>query len=99
VNTVVKERLAGEVGHPSRVSRKGESPAFRAGKGQGFPTCEPRKGHFGSFGAKGQRCSHTKTKEENIINRLEAKMMHPKVRKLQSEVLGLMDEYAGAYVL
>ena len=53
------------------MSRKGESPAFRVGKGQGFPTCEPRKGHFGSFGAKGQQCSRTKTKEENIINRLE----------------------------
>jgi len=38
VNAVVKERLAGEVGAPFEGEQEGESPAFRAGKGQGFPT-------------------------------------------------------------
>jgi hypothetical protein len=44
--------VAGEVG-PLEGEQEGESPAFRAGKGQAFPTCEPRKGHFGSTGARG----------------------------------------------
>ena len=34
--------------------QEGESAAFRAAKGQGFPTCESRKGHRVSSGAKGE---------------------------------------------
>jgi hypothetical protein len=41
-------------GGPIEGKQEGESPAFRAGKGQAFPACEPRKGHCGSVGAKGQ---------------------------------------------
>ena len=41
-------------GGPIEGKQEGESPAFRAGKGHKFPTCEPRKGHCGSVGAKGQ---------------------------------------------
>jgi hypothetical protein len=41
-------------GGPLEGKQEGESPAFRAGKGQEFPACEPRKGHCGSVGAKGQ---------------------------------------------
>jgi len=41
-------------GGPIEGKQERESPAFRAGKGQEFPTCEPRKGHCGSVGAKGQ---------------------------------------------
>jgi hypothetical protein len=41
-------------GAPIEGKQEGESPAFRAGKGQAFPACEPRKGHCGSVGAKGQ---------------------------------------------
>jgi hypothetical protein len=29
-------------GAPNEGSQEGESPAFRAGKGQEFPACEPR---------------------------------------------------------
>jgi len=45
--------IAGEQG--------GESGAFRAPKGQVFPACEPRQGHFGSVGAKRQGCSPKKS--------------------------------------
>jgi hypothetical protein len=41
-------------GGPIEGKQEGESPAFRAGKGQAFPACEPRKGHCGSVGVKGQ---------------------------------------------
>ena len=41
-------------GGPIEGKQEGETPAFRAGKGQEFPACEPRKGHCGSVGAKGQ---------------------------------------------
>jgi hypothetical protein len=41
-------------GGPIEGKQEGESPAFRAGKGRKFPACEPRKGHCGSVGAKGQ---------------------------------------------
>jgi len=42
------------IGVPAEGKQEGESPAFRAGKGQEFPACESRKGHCGSVGAKGQ---------------------------------------------
>jgi hypothetical protein len=32
--------IAGSGGVPTEVKQEGESPAFRAGKGQVFPTCE-----------------------------------------------------------
>jgi hypothetical protein len=41
-------------GGPLEGNQEEESPAFRAGKGQEFSACEPRKGHCGSVGAKGQ---------------------------------------------
>jgi hypothetical protein len=40
-------------GHIGR-EQEGESGAFRAPKGEEFPTGEPRMGHCGSVGAKGQ---------------------------------------------
>lgn len=46
--------VAGEVGRPSTVSSKGGPPgADRVGKGQEFPTYEPRKGDFGRSGVSG----------------------------------------------
>ena len=38
---------------PIEAKQEGESPAFGAGKGQEFPTCEARRGHCESIGAKG----------------------------------------------
>jgi hypothetical protein len=63
-------KYAEEVGYPSRVSgacpersrRKGEGRPFRGRKGQVFPTCEPRKGHFESMKAKGKWCPFQKAK-------------------------------------
>jgi hypothetical protein len=37
----LSENWLGSVGLPIEVSRKGENPAFRAGKRQVFPSCEP----------------------------------------------------------
>jgi hypothetical protein len=34
--------------------QEGENAAFRAAKGQGFPTCESRQGHRVSSGMKGE---------------------------------------------
>jgi hypothetical protein len=45
--------IAGSGGVPTEVKQEGESPAFRAGKGQVFPTCNPRKGHRESSEARG----------------------------------------------
>ena len=45
--------IRGSGGAPPEGEQEGESPAFRAGKGQAFPTCEPREGHRESIGAKG----------------------------------------------
>ncbi len=46
--------ISGSGGAAIEREQEGESLAFRAGKGQVFPTCEPRLGHRGSVGAKGQ---------------------------------------------
>jgi len=53
VSTVVPERHSRKRWGTPEGEREGENPAFRAGKGQAFPTCEPRKGHRESIGAKG----------------------------------------------
>jgi hypothetical protein len=45
--------IAGSGGVPTEAEQEGESPAFRAGKGQVFPICEPRKGHRESSEARG----------------------------------------------
>jgi len=42
---------------PIEGEQEGESGAFRAPKGQEFPTCESREGHRVSLGAKGQEVS------------------------------------------
>jgi len=42
-------------GGPIEGKQEGGPPvADRAGKGHKFPACEPRKGHCGSVGARGQ---------------------------------------------
>ncbi len=46
--------ISGSGGASIEGEQEGESPAFRAGKEQVFPTCEPRLGHRESVGAKGQ---------------------------------------------
>jgi hypothetical protein len=33
--------VCGSVGVPIAGEQEGENPAFRAGKGRAFPTCEP----------------------------------------------------------
>jgi len=45
--------VAGSDGAPTEGEQEGESPAFRAGKGQRFPACEPRKGHSERSEARG----------------------------------------------
>jgi hypothetical protein len=52
--------IRGSGGAPPEGEQEGESPAFRAGKGQAFLTREPREGHRESIGAKGQWCSLVK---------------------------------------
>jgi hypothetical protein len=42
--------------------QEGENPAFRAGKGQVFPTCAPLEGQRESKGAKGYEGSTTEFK-------------------------------------
>ena len=39
---LVSERHCGSGGAPIEDEQEGESPAFRAGKGKEFPTCESR---------------------------------------------------------
>jgi hypothetical protein len=60
VNTVVPERHSRKRWGTPEGEQEGESPAFRAGKGQTFLTCEPREGHRESIEAKGQWCSRVK---------------------------------------
>jgi len=43
VNTVVKERLAGEVGRPSRVSRKGKARPSEPGRGRVSAPANPER--------------------------------------------------------
>jgi len=43
VNTVVSERLAGEVGYPSRVSRKGKTRPLEPGRGRVSPPANPER--------------------------------------------------------
>ena len=42
--------------------QEGESGAFRAPKGEKFPTYEPRMGHCGSVGAEGNGAHQVKSK-------------------------------------
>ena len=58
-------------GGPIEGKQEGESPAFRAGKGRKFPACEPRKGHCGSVGARGQWGS---------LHKIEISLLFRKVR-------------------
>ncbi len=44
--------VCGSVGAPIEGEQEGENPAFRAGKGQEFPTCEAQRGQRESKGAK-----------------------------------------------
>jgi len=53
VNTVVKERLAGEVGHPSRVSRKGGKLGLQSREGAGFPHLRTPKGSLRELRSEG----------------------------------------------
>ena len=50
-----------------RSRREGESGAFRAPKGEEFPTSEPREGHCGNVGAKGQWGSPHETEISSIF--------------------------------
>jgi len=53
--TVVLERnWPGAVGSPIQVSRKGKASPLEAGRGKGFPACEPEKGHCGGCEATGR---------------------------------------------
>ncbi len=58
-------------GVPIEGEQGGEGQPFRGWKGQVFPACEPRKGHFEGMEAKGQLCSLIKDKKSFIINRLQ----------------------------
>jgi len=49
---------------------EGESGAFRAPKGEKFPTGESRMGHCGSVGAKGQWGSADEIEMSLIVNEL-----------------------------
>jgi hypothetical protein len=49
---VFLNEFGGSGGAPTEGEQGGESPAFRAGKGQVFPHCEPRKGHRGALEVK-----------------------------------------------
>ncbi len=52
-NTIVPERKLLKRWGPIEGEQEGESRPFRGRKGQVFPACKPRKGHFGSVEAKG----------------------------------------------
>ena len=54
---------------PIEGEQEGESGAFRAPKGEEFPTGEPRMGHCGSVGAKGQRGSPAEIEMESNIQK------------------------------
>ena len=73
-----------EQGGPIEGEQEGESGAFRAPKGEEFPTCEPRMGHCVSVGAKGQWGSPDEIEIGSIIHRLRA-IRHIKPNKLQLE--------------
>ncbi|UCG63871.1 MAG: hypothetical protein JSW12_14540 [Deltaproteobacteria bacterium] len=70
VNTVVPERHSWKRWGTPEGEQEGESPAFRAGKGQAFLTCEPREGHRESIGAKGQWCALVKNISHCKANKL-----------------------------
>ncbi len=58
-------------GVPIESEQEGESQPFRGWKGEAFPACELRKGHFESTEAKGQWCSLMKSKICHMINKLQ----------------------------
>ena len=57
---------------PIEGEQEGESGAFRAPKGEKFPTCEPELGHCGSVGAKGQSGSPGQIEMSPIFKDLRA---------------------------
>ena len=70
--------IRGSGGAPPEGEQEGESPAFRAGKGQAFLTCEPREGHRESIGAKGQWCALVKSTilcKANVAEMLRGRLM------------------------
>ena len=70
MNTVVPERHLRKRWGTPEGEQEGESPAFRAGKGQAFPTCERREGHRESIGAQGQWCSLIKNIRRSKVTTL-----------------------------
>ena len=68
---------------PIEDEQEGESGAFRAPKGEEFPTCEPRLGHCGSVGAKGQWGSSGQIEITPIFKKLAGIHLF-KPRKLQN---------------
>jgi hypothetical protein len=80
VNTVVPARHSRKRWGTPEGEQEGESPAFRAGKGQAFLTCEPREGHRESIGAKGQWCALVKN--ISLCKANVAEMLRGRLREL-----------------
>jgi len=62
-------------GAPIEGEQEGESQPFRGWKGQVFPACNPRKGHFGSIEAKGQGSPSQKYLISNEIKELQKNLL------------------------
>ncbi len=76
-------------GVPIEGEQEGEGQPFRGWKGQVFPACEPRKGHFESTEAKGQGCSLMENRICHIINRLQKYSMQKSGNSGLAKVLKL----------
>ncbi len=62
--------VAGEVGYPSRVSRKGKARPLEPGRGKNSPPANPEGVTSGALERGVPRCSLNEMKNRNIINKL-----------------------------
>jgi hypothetical protein len=66
-NTNIHERLAGEVGHPSRVSREGKAGPSEAGWGKYSPPASPERVTSGASERRDDSALLRRLEKENMI--------------------------------
>jgi len=73
-STIIHERLAGEVGYPSRVSREGKAGPSEAGKGKYSPPANPERVTSGASERRDDSALQRRLEKENLIKVLREHM-------------------------
>jgi hypothetical protein len=78
-STIIHERLAGEVGYPSRVSREGKAGPSEAGRGKYSPPANPERVTSGASERRDDSALLQGIEKDNVIREFR----EPMVKKLR----------------